>query len=133
MRIKSPNEPFNDLNMFLLTDLSETGYRKIKEDRDGLVEKIKQYQAFVDEFDLALPFLESLFDPKISFSKQNNHYIAQAFIPFNQERIRITARIDDEMYKGKDDPRLIEKGGKLIKEKIRSQFPDHFRDEESKG
>jgi len=94
LRIKSPNEPFNDLNMFLLTDLSET---------------------------------------KISFSKQNNHYIAQAFIPFNQERIRITARIDDEMYKGKDDPRLIEKGGKLIKEKIRSQFPDHFRDEESKG
>lgn len=119
--------------MFLLTNLSETGYRKIKEERDGLFEKIKQYQTFVDEFDLALPFLEALYDPKISYSKQNNHYIAQTVIPFNKERIRISARIDDEMFKGKDDLRLIEKGDKLIKEKIRAQFPDHFRDEESKG
>jgi hypothetical protein len=115
--------------MFLLTDLTEFGYRKIKEDRDGLVEKIKQYQAFVDEFDLALPFLEALYDPKIICSKQTNFYIAHTFIPFNQERIRITARINDEMFKGKDDPRLIEKAEKLIKEKIRLEFSDHFRDE----
>jgi hypothetical protein len=81
--------------MFVLTDLTYDGYLQIKKDREQLFSKILQYQALLDEFDLALPFLSAIYEPKIriEFKENINHYVAKTTIPFNGGKISILEKI----------------------------------------
>lgn len=115
--------------MFLFTDLSRAGYLQIKEDRDILLNKIQQYQSLIDEFNLAIPFLESIYDPKFNCYKRMDHYEAVTAIPFNSEKIKIAVRIKDDNFSGNEDPKLLDVAEKLIKEKIKEQFPNHFKND----
>lgn len=115
--------------MFLLTELTKTGYLQIKNDREILLNKIQQYQSMVDEFDLALPFLEAIYEPKVKCFKRMDSYEGIAFVPFNSEQIKIRVRIKDDYYSGNEDPKLLDVAETLIKEKIKEQFPNHFKND----
>ena len=117
--------------MFLLTDLTEEGYLQIKKDKEKLLRKIQEYQMIVKEFDLALPFLSAIYEPKIIIRKvSDRYYEGLSFIPYNNEKIKLSVRIKEYFlkYSGVDDPELIKIIEKEIKCKIRESFPTHFND-----
>jgi len=120
--------------MFLLTDLTETGYLQIKKDRALLVDKIQGLQTLVEEIDLALPFLESIYEPnvKISRDEKSGFFFARATVPANTkggEKLLIKVmigKITDYNY-GEKDPQLIERANNAVKQHIRNSFPLHFK------
>jgi hypothetical protein len=119
--------------MFLLTDLTKTGYLQIKKDRDLLVDKIKGIQILVDEIDLALPFLQSIYEPEIKIAKNDRigFYTASCRIPYNQDFVKVYIKVAPiTKFKMKDDPALMKEAHKKIMDRIRAQFPIHFKDEE---
>ena len=117
--------------MFLLTDLTETGYLQIKKDRELLVEKMNGLQVLIDEIDLALPFLQSIYEPVFKISKYDRigFYLARTTIPFNNgEKLRIVVKVGTiDRYKMLDDPALIRDAKRKIVEKIKQEFPLHFK------
>ena len=120
--------------MFLLTDLTEEGYLQIKKDKEKLLRKIQEYQMIVKEFDLALPFLSAIYEPKIIIRKvSDRYYEGLSFIPYNNEKIKLSVRIKEYFlkYTGVDDPELIKIIEKEIKCKIKESFPTHFNDNPS--
>ena len=116
--------------MFLLTDLSEEGYLQIKKDKGLLERKIQEYQSLINEFDLALPFLSAIYEPKIIVRKiLDKRYEGLTFIPFNGEKNRIRVQLNNEQssrFIDNEDPELMELLEKMIKAKIKEQFPTHF-------
>jgi len=121
----------NYTTMFLLTDLTETGYLQIKKDRELLVEKMNGLQVLIDEIDLALPFLHSIYEPefKIARDERVGFYLAKTTIPFNKGgKLRIVVKVGTiDRYKMLDDPALIRDAKKKIEEKIKQEFPLHFK------
>ena len=118
--------------MFLLTDLTEAGFHQIRNDRNALAEKIKQYQVIVDEFDTVLPFLEALYEPKIELSFKENigHYIASTSIPYQGKSIHLSCKLgtkDD--FTEIDNPKLLDKAKSKIQIEIARKFPLHFGQE----
>lgn len=117
--------------MFFLTNLSESGYYQIKNDRELLAKKIQQNQSLLEEIDLALPFLESIYEPKISiqFIEQIQQYTASTSIIFNGVKINLEERLGAKTeFIGDNDSKLIEKAEVVIKNRIKTQFPLHFQD-----
>jgi hypothetical protein len=117
--------------MFLLTDLTEKGYLHIKSERQDIVKKIEQLQSLLDEFDLALPYLDSIFQPKITISKGLglSQYMASTSISFpNNETLRLTVKVCSlDKYKEATDPQLLDEAQKMMREKIKGEFPQHFK------
>ena len=117
--------------MFLLSDLTEKGYLHIKNERKDIVKKIEQLQTLLEEFDLALPYLDSIFQPKITISKAIGHsqYIARTSIPFpNKETLRLTVKVCSlDKYEEVSDPKLLDEAQKIMREKIKGEFPQHFK------
>jgi hypothetical protein len=119
--------------MFLLTDLTKIGYLQIKKDRDLLVEKMKGIQTLVEEIDLALPFLQSIYEPEIKIAKNDRigFYTASCRIPYNQDFVKVYIKVAPiTKYKMKDDPALIEEAHNKVMKRIKAHFPNHFKDEE---
>jgi hypothetical protein len=119
--------------MFLLSDLTEKGYLQIKKDRELLIGRISQLQGLVDEMDLALPFLKSIYEPeiKIKSNEKDGFFYAWSVIPAsaNNEKLVIKLRIgkiSDYKY-GEKDPSLVERGNELVRQYIRNSFPLHFK------
>jgi hypothetical protein len=117
--------------MFLLNDLTEKGYLHLKSERKDIVKKIEQLQSLLDEFDLALPYLESIFQPKIRISKDMRRgiYIARTSIPFSDtETLRLTVKVCSlDKYKEDSDPKLLDEAQNVMREKIKGEFPLHFK------
>jgi len=120
--------------MFVLTDLSYEGYLQIKKDKELLMKKIQQHQALVDEFNLAIPFLEAIYEPKIKFSfggSDNQILNAYAYIPMNDGKkrsIRVTVGKSKDYPLGEKDFNAQKRGRDLIKDKIKMEFPLHFEE-----
>jgi hypothetical protein len=120
--------------MFVLNNLSEAGYLQIKKDKEQLIKKIQQYQALVDEFDLALPFLTAIYEPtiKLSFEGVNKEILmARTSIPMNDgEKRIIRARVGskDDFPMGEKDNKAVLRATEIIKYRIKKEFPLHFED-----
>ena len=85
--------------MFVLNNLTKAGYLQIKKDKEELSKRIQQYQTLVDEFDLALPFLEAIYEPKITieFNDKIAFYVAKTSIPFNGKDLLISDKLGGKM------------------------------------
>jgi hypothetical protein len=118
--------------MFLLTDLTEEGYLQIKKDKEKLIRKIQEYQMIISEFDLALPFLSAIYEPKIIIRKvADRYYEGLSFIPVNGEKIRIRVQLNKEQsskFIDNEDNELKELLEKMVIAEIQEQFPTHFPD-----
>jgi hypothetical protein len=115
--------------MFLLTDLTKTGYLQIKKDREILVQKIKGLETLLEEIDLALPFLQSIYEPTITIKRDEKRgfYIASSKIPYNGDPIRINITVAPiTKFKSTNDKGLQELAHKKMMDKIISLFPIHF-------
>ena len=117
--------------MFLLTDLTEKGYLQIKSERSDILVKIQKLQSLLDEFDLALPYLDSIFQPKIVLSKdlRIGKYIARTSIPFStKEKVRLTVFVCSiDKYIDISDPKLLSEAQDIMRAKIKKEFPQHFK------
>lgn len=119
--------------MFLLTDLTRTGYLQIKKDREGLSERMNQLQLLINEMDLALPFLRAIYEPEVKITKNENQgvFYARATIPASatSEKLLIKLNIGKiATYKyGEKDPKLIERANEVVNQYIRNSFPLHFK------
>ena len=119
--------------MFLLKNLTRTGYDQIKKDRDELINKIEAINILVSEIELALPYLESIFEPKIKIyvtKSQGVYRVSCNIIPNDGVRIRLDVKVAPLAdYDDINDPKLILLAQQKIKKKIKSSFPQHFKDE----
>jgi hypothetical protein len=120
--------------MFLLKNLTRTGYDQIKKDRDELINKIEAINILVSEIELALPYLESIFEPKIKIyvtKPQGVYRVSCNIIPNDGVRIRLDVKVATLAdYDDINDPKLILLAQQKIKKKIKSSFPQHFKDED---
>jgi hypothetical protein len=120
--------------MFLLKNLTRTGYDQIKKDRDELINKIEAIIILVSEIELALPYLESIFEPKIKIyvtKPQGVYRVSCNIIPNDGVRIRLDVKVATLAdYDDINDPKLILLAQQKIKKKIKSSFPQHFKDED---
>lgn len=117
--------------MFVLNNLTQDGYFQIKKDKEELLKRIQQYQSLVDEFDLALPFLEAIYEPKITieFNEKIQFYVAKTSIPYNDGKISISEKLGGKLgFTGIEDPKLIERAHNKVMNNIKKQFPLHFQD-----
>jgi hypothetical protein len=129
LHLKSPNGLLIKKNMFLLTDLTEDGFRQIRNDRDELLKKIRHYQDIVDEFETVIPFLEAIYEPKveITFNDKIQFYVAKCSVPYQGKKVHLNIKLGKkDMFDGFEDPKLIESAQSKIKKELERQFPLHF-------
>ena len=60
--------------MLLLNNLNERGYNQLKKDRDILIKEIDQLNSILSQFDLAYPYLSSIYDPKVEIKLNEGKY-----------------------------------------------------------
>ena len=60
--------------MLLLNNLNERGYNQLKKDRDILIKEIEQLNSILSQFDLAYPYLSSIYDPKVEIKLKEGKY-----------------------------------------------------------
>ena len=119
--------------MLLLNNLNEAGFQKLKEDREVLLNEIMHLQSILSQFDLAYPFLSSIFDPevKIKYDKSKDSYSGYFKLehPNFDKPIFESVRLgDSKRYKGIEDPQLIIDGATRARKKIQKLFPEMFED-----
>ena len=119
--------------MLLLNNLNEAGFKKLKEDREVLIKEIDHLQAILIQFDLAYPFLCSIFEPqvKIKFNKSKDRYSGY----FKLEHPNLDKPVfqsfhlgDSKRYKGLEDPQLMIDSLVRARKKIQKLFPEMFED-----
>jgi hypothetical protein len=117
--------------MLLLNNLSESGYNQLKKDRDILINEIEQLNSILSEFDLAYPYLSSIYDPKVQIKLKEEKYFGYIKLTdvnnkfFKRSKFFIGS---EEQFEGKYDPLLIEKAYFLAKEEIKKIHPEMFED-----
>jgi len=119
--------------MLLLNNLNERGYNQLKKDRDILIKEIDQLNSILSQFDLAYPFLSSIFEPevKIKYDKSKDRYSGYFKIEHPNFDIRKFNSVflgDSKRYKGIEDPQLIIDGKMRARKKIHKLFPEMFED-----
>jgi hypothetical protein len=119
--------------MLLLNNLNEAGFKKLKEDREVLLKEINHLQSILSQFDLAYPFLSSIFEPevKIKYDKSKDSYSGYFKLkhPNFDKPIFESFRLgDSNRYKGIEDPQLIIDGKMRARKKIQKLFPEMFED-----
>jgi hypothetical protein len=113
--------------MHLLANLSEKGYLILKKDRNEVLEKIKDLNRILNQFDLVLPSLESIYEPHIDVYEIKTDYWGRITIkhPDLKEDKLIEFLIGD--IKTNSDPETLKS---LSKEKARDEvkklFPLYF-------
>jgi len=119
--------------MLLLNNLNEAGFQKLKEDREVLLNEIKHLQSILSQFDLAYPFLSSIFEPevKIKYDKSKDTYSGYFKLEhpnFDKPFFESVRLGDSKRYKGIKDPQLIIDGAIRARKKIQKLFPEMFED-----
>lgn len=116
--------------MLLISDYSEFGYQQLKKDRDLIENKINHYKALLEDINLAIPYLESIFEPNIEIDKDkiNSMYVAICYIPFNNnEKVKIMTEVCPiSNFDNIQDSQLIKLANSKIRDKIKLEFPQHF-------
>ena len=117
--------------MLLLNNLNERGYNQLKKDRDILIKEIEQLNSILSQFDLAYPYLSSIYDPKVEIKLNEGKYFGYIKLTdvnnkfFKRSKFFIGS---EEQFEGKYDPLLLEKGYFLAKEEIKKIHPEMFED-----
>ena len=119
--------------MLLLNNLNEKGFLKLKEDREILMKEIKHLQEILSQFDLAYPFLSSIFEPEvtITYNQHRDQYIGSFQIEhpnFDKPIFESILIGESQRYKGIEDPQLLVDGRELALIEIQKLFPDMFED-----
>lgn len=119
--------------MLLLNNLNEAGFQKLKEDREFLLKEINHLQSILSQFDLAYPFLSSIFEPevKIKYDKSKDRYSGYFKLEhpnYDKPLYKSVLLGDSKRYEGIKDPQLIIDGAVRARRKIQKLFPEMFED-----
>jgi hypothetical protein len=117
--------------MLLLNNLNEKGYNQLKKDRDILIQQIEELNSILSQFDLAYPFLTSIFEPEVKIKDHQFRYTGGFKIQhpnFEKPQLYQFTIGSLNKYKGLDDPKLIEEADLLARKKIKELFPEMFED-----
>ena len=119
--------------MLLLNNLNERGYYQLKKDRDILIKEIEQLNSILSQFDLAYPFLSSIFEPKlkIKYDKSKDHYSCYFKIEHPNFGLPIFKSItlgNSQRYNGIKDPHVLIDGTTKARKTIQKLFPEMFED-----
>ena len=119
--------------MLLLNNLNESGYNQLKKDRDILIKEIEELNSILSQFDLAYPFLSSIFEPevKIKYDKSKDRYSGYFKLEhpnYDKPLYKSVLLGDSKRYKGIKDPQLIIDGAIRARRKIQKLFPEMFED-----
>jgi hypothetical protein len=119
--------------MLLLNNLNEVGFQKLKEDREVLLNEINHLQSILSQFDLAYPFLSSIFEPEveIKYHKTKDLYVGYFRIEhpnFNIPIFKSVSLGSSKRYNGIKDPQLLIEGRTRARKMIEKLFPEMFED-----
>jgi hypothetical protein len=117
--------------MLLLNNLNERGYNQLKKDRDILIKEIEQLNSILSQFDLAYPYLSTIYDPKVEIKLKDGKYFGYIKLTDLDNKLfkRSKFFIDsEEKFQDKYDPILKEKAYLFAKEEIKKIHPEMFED-----
>lgn len=113
--------------MLLLANLSEQGYLLLKKDREEVLEKIKELNRILNQFDLVLPSMESIYNPHIDVYEIKTEYWGRIIIkhPDLEEDKLIEFLIGD--IKTYSDPETLKTSSKeKARDEVKMLFPLYF-------
>jgi hypothetical protein len=113
--------------MHLLANLSEQGYLILKKDRDDVLKQIKALNRILNQFDLVLPSLESMYEPHIDIYEIKTDYWGRIRIkhPDLAEDKSIEFLIGD--IKTNSDPETLKSLSKeKARDEVKKMFPLYF-------
>ena len=120
--------------MSLLIGLNETGFLSLKNDREIIINKIKDLEVVLKELDTAYNHLKGFYEPEVRISiKQDSRgrqmYMGsvEIFLPDNVMKREVSFFIDEvEKYKGDFDERLIEDAKQEAHDTLKTRFKTYF-------
>jgi hypothetical protein len=113
--------------MLLLSNLSEEGFLQLKKDREAVMEKIKELNRILNQFDLALPSLQTIYDPFVEIYEVNSEYWGK--ITINHPDLDEAKIIDFQIgeIKSLNNNEVLQQESKLkAREEIKKIFPLYF-------
>jgi hypothetical protein len=119
--------------MSLLIGLNETGFLSLKNDRDIIINKIKDLEVVLKELDTAYNHLKCFYEPEVRIYKQDSRgrqmYMGsvEIFLPDNVMKREVSFSIDwVDNYKGDFDEKLIEDAKKEAHDTLKTRFKTYF-------
>ena len=120
--------------MSLLIGLNETGFFSLKNDREIIINKIKDLEVVLRELDTAYNHLKGFYEPEVRISKKEDSrgrqmYMGsvEIFLPDNVMKREVSFFIDEVgNYKGDFDERLIEDAKKEAHDTLKTRFKTYF-------
>jgi hypothetical protein len=114
----------------LLIKFNKEGYLQLKKDREVLLQQIAELQDFLDDFNFAYPFLNSLFEPEFKVFNNDGTYFGDIniVVPFVEEPMNVKFEIGlVSDYIGEKDPKLIDDFYHKSQEILKRKFPTNFK------
>lgn len=119
--------------MSLLISLNENGYLTLKNDREVIINKIKELEVILEELNSAFNHLQPFYEPKIeiviSEDKFDKYYFGKSILklPNKIAPQPISFKIGlIKNYKGIDDPNLIKDSKAMAIKFMSKKFPSYF-------
>jgi len=119
--------------MSLLVALNEIGFQSLKNDRETILDKIKDLKVVLKELDTAYLHLKEFYEPEIKIIKEQSSrgeiYMGEIFFlpPYKVVRKKISFSIDlVENYKGEFDERLKLDAQREVRQILKDRFPIYF-------
>ncbi|MEY5000401.1 MAG: hypothetical protein RLZZ211_437 [Bacteroidota bacterium] len=112
-------------------NLSKEGFSILKKDRQEIMKQIEELNNVLYEFDYVYPFLESIFEPKVSIRKDNGIYFGS--FPIHYPTLEEPIIEEFEIGKVSDfntngNPSHHDEANKIMLKIIKGKFPLHFSD-----
>jgi hypothetical protein len=112
-------------------NLSKEGFLILKKDRQEIKNQIDELNSVLYEFDYVYPFLESIYEPKVSIHENNGIYFGS--FPIHYPTLEKPIIEEFEIGKVSDfnsfgKPSHIEEANKMMMNIIKGKFPLHDSD-----
>lgn len=116
--------------MSLLISLNENGYLTLKNDREVIINKIKELEDILEELNSAFNHLQPFYEPNIEIViSEDKFYFGKSILklPNKIAPKPISFKIGlIEDYKGIDDPNLIKDSKAKAQKFMSKKFPSYF-------
>ncbi len=112
-------------------NLSKEGFSILKKDRQEIMKQIEELNNVLYEFDYVYPFLESIYEPKVSIREDNGIYFGS--FPIHYPTLEEPIIEEFEIGKVSDfntngNPSHHDEANKIMLKIIKGKFPLHFSD-----
>jgi len=113
--------------MLLLANLSEQGYFLLKKDREEIFDKIKELHRVMNQFDIALSSMESIYNPNVEIYEVKSEYWGKIVVKHPDiEEDKIVDFLIGNIKEYSDTETLKVISKEKARDEVKKMFPLYF-------